>query len=130
MIEEKGLQDCITFTGQLDAAEKFSLLRQCDLYIQTSRSDVFSVAAAESICMHTPVVVGENIGISRLVKDRYGIVVPYDPQVIAERVWELYSSPERMQHFIDNARKTSAGTFSWDTISEGIVDIYRLQPSQ
>lgn len=63
MIFEKKLTEQIIFTGLLNSQEKYSLIRQCDIYVQVSRNEPYGISIAEAICLHKPVVISDQVGL-------------------------------------------------------------------
>lgn len=124
-IERLGIQKQVIFTGILDETQKISLLKECDIYIQPSRSEPYPIAVAEAISCYKPVIVSENVGISRLVKDQFGLVSSLDPHSIADMIERLATNFDLRNKYIQNAKAFSRHLFSWPVIAGELIEIYK-----
>lgn len=70
LINELSLEDCIYFTGSLDASGLVQELLNCDVMIQSSYVESYSLALAESMALGVPCVVAYSGAMPELAKDQ------------------------------------------------------------
>ena len=89
LVNELGMQDCVSFLGRIPNNELPELLRSCDVYVSTSLSDAgIASSTAEAMSCGLPVVVSDS-GENRLwVKDGVnGFVIPVsNPEELAKKL--------------------------------------------
>lgn len=73
-----GLQGAVLFPGALYGEAKWAAYRDADVFVLPSHNENFGNTAGESVACGTPVLVTDTCGIAPLVKDRAGLVVPFD----------------------------------------------------
>lgn len=99
-----GVSDTFRFLGFKDNPYKY--VRNCDLYVCSSRREGFSTAVTESLIIGTPVVSTDCSGARELLgeHDEYGIVVENSGEGIYKGVKRMLTEPQ----LIDYYRKKSA----------------------
>lgn len=82
----------------------YAYMRQCDVYVQTSRHEGFGLTIAEARMLDRPVVCTNFEGCTMQLTDgRNGLIVPLDPAAIADAVerllhdQQLYASIQAVQ---------------------------------
>ncbi|MCO6495077.1 MAG: N-acetyl-alpha-D-glucosaminyl L-malate synthase BshA [Bacteroidetes bacterium] len=119
------LQLCnsIIFLGRQEAV--YEILANCDLFLLTSETESFGLAALEAMACGTPVVSTNAGGIPEVNKDGYsGFLLPVgDVKGMADKALYILSSDERLKQFSNNALK-HAKEFSIDKAIDGYCKIY------
>ncbi|MDT8339672.1 MAG: glycosyltransferase family 4 protein [Sulfurimonas sp.] len=116
LIQNSGMKERIHVTGyRHDVPE---ILAACDLLIHPSiRKEGLPRVVLESIASGTPVIASANEGSMEIIDDGYnGYIVPIkDSKAIADRVRELYNSPEKLKMLSDNCIKKIENEMSHKT---------------
>ena len=102
-IENSGMKERIHVTGYRHDVP--DIMAACDLLIHPSiRKEGLPRVVLESIASGTPVIAAENEGSMEVIEDGFnGYIVPIkDSKAIANRVRELYQSPQILQELSDN----------------------------
>ena len=105
LVDELGLRDKVHFKGSVEGQEKWSLLRDADVFVMPSRFDPafpwpwresFGIAFAEAAAFGVPSVGSRSGGIPDAVIDgETGILVREEsPQDLADALTFLYRNPE------------------------------------
>jgi glycosyltransferase involved in cell wall biosynthesis len=115
--EQLGCTARVIFAGALYGREKLEVLVDADVFLLPSRYENFANAAAEAIACGTPVIVSQQCGISRLVENRVGLVVPRDVAALTEAIRRLVSDTELRERFRKAGREFAAG-LSWKALAE------------
>ncbi|MCL6565084.1 MAG: glycosyltransferase [Acidobacteriia bacterium] len=117
MSERSGCAERVLFTGALFDREKLEALVDADVFLLPSRYENFANTAAEAVACGTPVIITEHCGISRLVADRVGLVVPREVSALTEAIRRLISDAELHERF-RRACPEFAARLSWETLSQ------------
>ncbi len=120
-----GLGDRCVFTGPLYDEAKLAAYRDADCYALTSAYEVFGVSVLEALACGTPVVVTDRCGAADAVRDRAGLVVPYEAGEIEAALGRLLGDDALRRRLGQDGKKLVAENFSWDKIAAGMEEIYR-----
>lgn len=106
-IEENHLQDVFILLGF--TANPYSYMRQCDIYVQTSRHEGFGLTIAEARILNRPVVCTNFEACTmQMIDGKNGIVTSFTPEDIADAIEKLmtdknlYSS---IQNYLKQEKK-------------------------
>ena len=123
LIADLGLRDAVHFLGH--RRDVPAVLRALHLSVLPSWSEPFGTAAAESMAMGTPPIVGSVGGVPEYVEDgRSGLVrPPDDPEAWANGALELLADPQRLAEMGRRARQTAAG-FTDAVYAELMLEAY------
>ena len=123
LAEELGLRSRVQFKGSVEGQEKWSLLRNADVFVMPSRFDPafpwpwresFGIAFAEAAAFGVPAVGSTSGGIPDVVVDgETGILVPEEsPLALADALTFLYQKPEVRRQMGTAARERARRQFS------------------
>ena len=128
LCEILGVSDRVFFVGFLNAEEKEDLLLHSKIFLLTSENENFSVATAEAIAFHVPVIVGPNVGMCDFVETfKTGKVLAELSEFdLAEGVIEILQDYDNLeQNCKDNAFR-----LGWDVVFEKWIEVFsRLRGS-
>lgn len=99
-IKEHHLDDTFILLGALP--NPYPILRQCTLYVQTSRHEGFGLSIAEARILNKPVVTTEFDAVyAQMVPGENGLVVPQNPEAVADAIERLLNDSALYQHIVD-----------------------------
>ena len=75
LVEELGLSGKVEFIGRISKKEVAAQLQKCNVYVQSSNYETFSVICAEAIATGTPVITTKIGGVLDFIDDSKGILV-------------------------------------------------------
>lgn len=92
---ERQLSHRIVFLGHVEEAEKFRILRMCDLYVSTSQHEGFGLVFLEAMASGLPIVCYDYGGQTDFLSDNdTGYLVPLnDLESFTERCTRLIANP-------------------------------------
>lgn len=122
-------KDFIKFIGEISEAEKWTWLRNCDIFVMPSRAingdaEGFGIVYLEANISGKPVIAGQSGGISDVVEDYFnGLVAdPNSHEDIAEAIMELYRKPLLRIELGEQGLRRAAEKFDWQ---RQIAKIYK-----
>jgi glycosyltransferase involved in cell wall biosynthesis len=93
MARSLGLRDRVTFLGyRQDVA---SVLKASDIYVHSTHSDGFGIAACEAMAAGLPVVVSDVPGLAQVVAGAGVLFPPGDDKTLAQHLNALIKSPQK-----------------------------------
>lgn len=91
MIKEYGLNDNIHLLGRKDRTGVVKELHRSDVYILSSLSETFGVAAIEAMACGLPVIVTDCGGTKDFITEKNGLICPpADVQKLSERIIQMF----------------------------------------
>ena len=95
-VSTRRLTGKVLFLGHVAEAEKFSILRMCDVYVSTSQHEGFGLVFLEAMACGLPVICYAHGGQTDFLRDQEtGYLLPLnDADLFAERCQQLVGSPE------------------------------------
>jgi glycosyltransferase involved in cell wall biosynthesis len=80
---ELGVERAVRFVGGTDSPESF--LADADVFLLPTREDVWGISVVEAMAAGTPVIVGEDAGVARVVSAaNAGLVVACSPRAVRD----------------------------------------------
>ena len=118
-IAENQLQDCFILLGA--TANPYSYMRQCDVYVQTSRHEGFGLTIAEARILNRPVVCTNFEGCTVQMADgKNGLVTSFAPEDIADAIERLLNDTVLYSEIQENLKNEKKGN------TEEIAEFYKL----
>ncbi|MEO3704017.1 hormogonium polysaccharide biosynthesis glycosyltransferase HpsP [Trichormus azollae] len=125
-IENSQLKSHTTITGFVTGEAKISLLETADLFVLPSYYENFGIAVAEAMVAGIPVVISDQVHIYQQVLDsESGWVGTTDVESILRLLTTALSNLQECQRRGLNAQKYALQHFSWDAITEQVIQAYR-----
>jgi glycosyltransferase involved in cell wall biosynthesis len=114
----------IIFCGPLYDEEKKAALKDADIFVLPSRYENFANVAAEAMACGVPVIVTDTCGISSLVKDRSGLVIPPRQEALTEALCKLLYDKSLYARFKAGCIRVSA-ELDWEALTEQMLSHYK-----
>lgn len=118
-----GLEDRVHLLGAAPPTELPSYYADADVFVLASRHENFGMVAAEAAAAGVPSVVTDRCGIADLLRDRAGLVVPYDAGAVREAIVRLLGDEELRTRLAAGAHAVAA-EWSWPKIVERQRTLY------
>ena len=107
-IADNGLQEHFVLLGA--TPNPYSYMRQCDIYVQTSRHEGFGLTIAEARILNRPVVCTDFDGCRMQIADgRNGLITPLEPEAVAAAVERLLCDRELRNGIVEYLRREPKG---------------------
>jgi glycosyltransferase involved in cell wall biosynthesis len=126
LVEELGIGDRVTFTGQLDTEELVRLYSSAEIAVTASLYEGFGLPAAEAMACGTPVIASRAGALPEVVgEDGSGVLVPpADPPALAAAIKDLLSDDALRLKMGEAARRRIEQRFSWEVAARETVGVY------
>ena len=119
LVQEKGLENAVSFEGWLSRAETAEAYRRAFLLVNLSYYEGMSNVVLEALASGLPVVASRILGNTELIEDQSTGFL-FDPDEdsakIAEQIVTLFGNPERRKTMRSSARESVAENYSWDRV--------------
>lgn len=106
-IQEHNLQNHFVLLGS--SPNPYSYMRQCDIYVQTSRQEGFGLTIAEARILNKPVVCTNFEGCTmQMVNGKNGLITSFNPEDIADAIERLLNDKtlySNIQEYLRNEKK-------------------------
>jgi len=121
----RGIRD-VEWLGRVSDEEKVRFFASADIYCAPNTGqESFGIVLLEAMAAGVPIVASDIHGFKRVVeRNVQGILVePRNPRAIAAALYALARDPD-LRHDMGEAGRARAPEFSWDRVTERIVDFY------
>ncbi len=126
LIKEEGLEGRVEWVGWKKGEEKFEFLADVDLFALTSHNENFAVVVIESLSVGTPVLVSENVGLSRYVKEKnLGWVTTLSLADVRARLTEAYRARNERLRIRQEAAAIIRRDFDEEKLAADYAEMYR-----
>ena len=115
----------IVATGQLNEADKWCALRECELVVLPSYSENFGLASLEGAAAGKPVVVSKEVGVSPEIREAgAGVVTEVTSDSIARAITGLMKNPGEAIHMGERGRNLVRERYLWSSVARKMLDLY------
>jgi phosphatidylinositol alpha-mannosyltransferase len=121
----RGIRD-VEWLGRVSDEDKVRYFASADIYCAPNTGqESFGIVLLEAMAAGVPIVASDIHGFKRVVeRNVQGILVePRNPRAIAAALYTLARDPD-LRHEMGEAGRARAPEFSWDRVTERIVDFY------
>jgi glycosyltransferase involved in cell wall biosynthesis len=128
LLKSRGLEKRVVLLGQLDRAALLRYYQNCALFLLTSHVESFPNTVLEAMSCGVPVVATKVGEVPKVVKDGETgfLVCSKDYKAIARRIIDLLNDKGLRRRIGEAARRLVENEYSWDSISDKILDCYKL----
>lgn len=126
LVRKLDLTDTVLIhTENLDSYDLAKLYNCADLYVLSSRNDLFPFTAIESISCGIPVISSFGRGIETdIISEGAGLMTSQAPENIAESVMALFNDLSRTEMMSCKARDLAVNNFDFSVSAERLCGIY------
>jgi len=112
--------------GTLSHNEIIEHLNQSAVFVMPSVEEGCAFAPIEAMSCGVAVILSTNTGSGELVTEgKEGFIVPIrNPDIIAEKILQLYNDREMAIEMGKNARTLATGTLNWEQYANQLMNIY------
>ena len=106
-------------------SEKLQVLTSANLYIQTSRWEVFGISIAEAMSLGVPCAITNTINLAeQFQQNDLGLVLSSDPQIAATQLIEAINCPHRLQHWSKQGKAYAQQYFHPQKVASAYLKLY------
>ncbi len=126
LIAELGIEEHIEWAGWKGPEEKFPFFAESDLFVLTSLNENFAIVVIESLYVGTPVLISNNVGLSRYVDDnKLGWITGIeDIDEVARQLTATYNDRGERQRISQKARTVINHDFNETRLAMDYVELY------
>jgi glycosyltransferase involved in cell wall biosynthesis len=124
-LEQEGMRERATFTGNVAGASRVALLQESALMVLPSYTENFGQAVAEAMAAGVAVIISDRVNIwPEVEKARAGLVVPCEPAETAQALRTLLADPAEAREMGRRGRALAAARFPWSAVGDQILRVY------
>jgi glycosyltransferase involved in cell wall biosynthesis len=124
IIKENDLEGKVVLTGPLYDKNKLEAFVDADIFVLPSNYEIFSIVVLEACACGIPVITTDRCGISDLINNKAGLVVPYDVKALSKAIIHMLQNDKARREFGTNGKLLVKSKFSWTEIVKQIEEIY------
>lgn len=118
-VVEHHLDDSFVFLGV--TSNPYPYIKNCTIYVQTSRHEGYGLSIAEARILNRPVVTTEFDAVwAQMVQGENGLVVPQDSDAVADAIERLLNDKHLYDHIVSYQKQEKKGN------TEEIEKFYQL----
>ncbi|AKB33061.1 Glycosyltransferase [Methanosarcina siciliae HI350] len=124
---DMNLQNQIKFLGRVNRKTIINLYQNATIFAFPSYYEGLPGSLLEAMACQLPIVATEVPGNIELIEhNRNGILIPpKNASAISKAILELLDDPDKREKLGNNARKTIEDKFTWNAISDRILNCYK-----
>ncbi|MEJ5362424.1 MAG: glycosyltransferase family 4 protein [Spirochaetota bacterium] len=123
-IQERHLENRVTFTGKVDLGTLVHLYSTSTMLVMASLYEGFGLPAAEAMACNTPVVVTSAGSLPEVVGDCGIIVPPKDPVALKDGILKLLHNQALREELGKKGRKRVEENFAWPVAAKNTLAVY------
>jgi glycosyltransferase involved in cell wall biosynthesis len=117
--------DRVVFPGMISGEEKADALARADLFCLPSSAEGFSNAVLEALANSTAVMLSPQCNFPEVESAGAGVVVEAEVEPMAAKMRELLADPARLRAMGEAGRRLVSEHYSWDAITDCLIELYR-----
>lgn len=116
--------DNVIFKGFVSEENLSMYYNGCDIFVFPSLQEGFGMVMAEAMACGKPVIAANTSAIPEVLGDAGSIVPPRDSHALSEAVITLLKDEDKRLAFEERAIRRIAKLYTWDKVSEKVLQIY------
>ena len=124
LIERLGINDCVSYAGQVDTSELVRQYSMATMLIVPSVYEGFGLPAAEAMACGTPVVSTTAGALPEVVGNAGILVPPADTPSLINAIKILLDNPDKRKHLAELGYKRVTRMFNWQNTAKHTSDVY------
>jgi glycosyltransferase involved in cell wall biosynthesis len=127
-IHALGIEHKVELVGEVLSEAKKRLFENSDVALVPSHTENFAIVVAEALAHGVPVIASKGTPWNRLDEMKCGLWVDNDPGTLADAIRNISTMPLQRMGMV--GREWMLKEFSWRSVSEKMLDLYRQCASQ
>jgi glycogen(starch) synthase len=128
---ELGLGQRVKFLGRAERPAALALFQGCSFFVLPSRGEPQGIVALEAMASGKAIVATDGGGVPEIVTDgEVGLLVPMDDVPSLAGALVRLANDADLRHRLGSAGRARAQDFSWDSIADQYLDVYRTSRRQ
>lgn len=124
-VQQAGLAGRVVFTGMVSGEAKLDLLARADLFCLPSAAEGFSMAVLEALASRTAVLLSPGCHFPVVEQAGAGRIADTEPESLACALSDLLAQPQRLRAMGQAGLELVKQRYSWNTITDQLLDAYR-----
>ncbi|MDH3598508.1 MAG: glycosyltransferase, partial [Candidatus Tectomicrobia bacterium] len=131
LIQERGGETSVLFTGWLDGPMKIAALREAALLAQLSQQENFGLSVAEALACGTPVLISTHVNLADEIRAaRAGWVVSLQYHAVRQTLEDILRQENERTARGRAGQELIRSRFRWDNVARELIQLYRMLTHQ
>lgn len=119
-----GITKSVVFTGLVTGAYKKCILKNAEIVVLPSHSEVLSIVALEAMAFSKPLIISEGCGFPEVAEKGAGIIVKPRVEEIGDAMRSVLGKTEKLKQMGKRGRELIEEKYSWQKIASQMNEIY------
>jgi glycosyltransferase involved in cell wall biosynthesis len=130
-IRKIGLESNVIFAGILSGNEKLEIMKSCDLFLFTSRSEGLPMSVLEVAALGVPQVISENCNVPEIENSNAGFILDLeDAEGFVYKILEVLNNENLHKKLSENSPKMISEYFDLQIICNRIEYLIKLKGNE
>ena len=127
LVAERGISNAVIFTGPLYGRDKLAAYLDADVLVSPAIFEIFGLVPFEAMMCGTPVIIADDSGSGRLIKDtQSGFTFPQgDVDSLAKMVGYVLMNPGAAIQKVEAGQRFIRENLDWDKNVNKLIDLYQ-----
>ncbi len=116
----------IRFIGHLEGDEKYCYLKQCDIYVQPSKTEGLSLAMLEAMACKVAMITTNKVGLHEELEERNAAkIIDYDQDALEKAIKELSLDKATRDEYAKNAFDLIENKYNWELVMHTYIELMK-----
>lgn len=125
ILKSRNVMDKVVFLGMVEKDKKNAILKRADIVVIPSYSEVRSLVALEAMISQKPIIISNKCHFPEVSKAEAGIIIEPNVESLVNALNKLLVNPKMRKKMGKNGEKLVLERYTWDKISEKIIEMYK-----
>ena len=127
LVAERGISNTVIFTGPLYGRDKLAAYLDADVLVSPAIFEIFGLVPFEAMMCGTPVIIADDSGSGRLIKDtQSGFTFPQgDVDSLAKMIGYVLMNPGAAKQTVEAGQRFIRENLDWDKNVNKLIDLYQ-----
>lgn len=125
LVQERGVQEKVTFTGKVADEEIRDFYCACDAFLFPNENQTWGLAVLEAMACGCPVLVSQGAAVHEVLTDNENALLfpARNPHMLAQKIDQLAAQPELRQRLGQAGKALVRTTYNWELFARQVAQI-------
>ena len=114
----------IHYIGHIDGDKKYCYLKQCDIYVQPSKTEGLSLAMLEAMACNVAMITTNKVGLYEELQEKNAAkIISYDQGELQKAISDLIRDQSRREMYAKKAFNLIKNKYNWDLVIDSYIKL-------